>query len=139
MRSGGPLRRKTPLRAKPQPPKPRAQIRRKRDQPRRRSRALEAAGEVREDGWSAETRREVRLRSKGVCEMSGCNFPATEMHHRKLRAHGDHRAVNCLHTCRGHHAWIHANPIESYRHGLLVRSTLDPAAVEVVAVDVPLG
>lgn len=135
MKRSGPPKRRTPLRPKPQPPRPRTPVRKRRDEPRRRDRELETGSD---NDWSSETRREVRLRSKGVCEMAGCNHPATEMHHRKLRAHGDHRAANCLHLCSAHHAWIHAHPLESYERGWLVRSTLDPAKVPVVAVDLPL-
>lgn len=50
-------------------------------------------------------------------------------HHRKLRRFGDHRAVNTLHVCNEHHAWIHANPESSYILGYLVQSWRDPAEV----------
>lgn len=108
----------------------------KRDTPRRQNREAEDSGE---NDWSAEVRREVRLRSRGVCEVWGCNFMADQMHHRKLRRFGDHRAVNALHVCNTHHAWIHANPYESYASGLLVRSTLDPADVPVELRSDPVG
>lgn len=103
----------------------------RRKQPRRQSRELEEAGEERVNSWAPEVQREVLARSHGVCEWSGCANRGREMHHRKLRRYGDHRAANALHLCKSHHDLIHAHPMESYEAGLLVRSTLDPALVTV--------
>ena len=111
-------------------------IRKKRATPRRQTRdeTLEDSGE---NDWSPEVRKEVRLRSGGMCELK-CNKIATSMHHRKLRRHGDHRAVNCIHLDRGCHDWIHAHVFESYQLGWLVRSTLDPADVPVELPEFPV-
>lgn len=50
------------------------------------------------------------------------------MHHRKRRSQGGRNTVeNLLHLSQHWHDAIHANPAWSYRHGLLLRSTQDPA------------
>lgn len=126
MKRSGPPARRTRLKART-PFVARKRIISKRVEPRRQNREMDSG----ENDWSAATRAEVRRRSSGVCEWPGCNWMADQMHHRKLRGFGDHRAVNCLHLCRAHHAWIHAHPFEAYLHGWLVRSTLDPASVKV--------
>lgn len=63
--------------------------------------------------------------------LPGCTVTAVAVHHRKLRRFGDHRPVNLLHVCRACHSAIHADILTSYDFGLLVRSTLDPADVEI--------
>lgn len=73
-------------------------------------------------------RKAVEKRSGGWCEL-GCRHRATHMHHRKLRRHGDHRAVNLIHVCAEHHHIIHASPDHSMRLGWLVPSWEDPALV----------
>lgn len=130
MKRGGPLARKTALKRGTSELKTTKPIRKKRATPRRQTRDTSVAEESGENDWSPDTRRLVRLRSGGMCELK-CNRIADQMHHRKLRAHGDHRAENCLHLCRMHHDWIHANVMDAYGRGWLVRSTLDPALVKV--------
>jgi hypothetical protein len=117
-------------------------MKQKRATPRRQTRDETIAEAGAENDWSPETRRIIRLRSGGMCELK-CNRIATEMHHRKLRGHGDHRPENGLHVCDQHHDWIHGGwvhdkrvddqgePYDPYRLGWLVRSTLDPALVKV--------
>lgn len=134
MKRGAPLKRTTALRGADSRPKTSAPLPKKRKQPRR-----QVASKPAETGdWSTDVRKEVRLRSRGVCEL-GCNRPATEMHHRKLRRHGDHSAINCLHVCANHHRWIHDHVFDSYQLGWLVRSTLDPAAVVVERLHPDMG
>jgi hypothetical protein len=81
-----------------------------------------------------EVKAQVRRRSGNVCEL--CRHrKATDFHHRKLREHGDNRAVNCLHLCVDCHTAaphaVHRNVGKSYLMGWLVRSPLDPAKVPV--------
>lgn len=76
-------------------------------------------------------REEVKARSHGYCEF--CGMPgAVHMHHRKLRRHGDHRALNLLHVHLRCHDDIHHNPDRSYELGHLVRGTDDPATIPVL-------
>lgn len=130
MRRGGPLARKTPMKRGDSQLTTKKRMKRKRATPRRQTRDETIADPDAENNWSPETRREVRLRSGGMCELK-CNRIASEMHHRKLRSHGDHRPENCLHLDTRCHEWIHAHPMESHERGWLVRSTLDPALVKV--------
>jgi len=143
-----PLARKTPIKAKTELKSGMKPIRKKRATPRRQTHdvTLEDSGE---NDWSPEVRKEVRLRSGGMCELR-CNRIAEQMHHRKLRGHGDHRTINCLHICRPHHDWIHGQwvhdktvdsegkPYNPYTLGWLVRSTLDPADVPVELPEFPV-
>lgn len=78
----------------------------------------------------------IQARARGGCEAAiqgVCDGRAWQAHHRKLRRHGDHRAINGLWVCTVCHATIHANVAWAYRHGLLVGFTRDPAVVPVVA------
>jgi hypothetical protein len=82
-------------------------------------------------------REAVYERSRGEgdvrrCEATAsrrCSGVAVHLHHRKLRRHGDHRAVNLLDVCAQCHHDIHAQPAASYLRGLMVRSADDPATV----------
>lgn len=85
-------------------------------------------------GFDEQVKAQVRRRSGNRCEVHGCPSAAAHFHHRKLRAHGDHRAVNCLHVCARHHQRIHANPELSYMMGWMVQSWLDPEFVPVLPV-----
>lgn len=85
---------------------------------------------MKKDPITPETRREVHSRSGGRCEL-GCGQVATHLHHRKLRRHGDHRAVNLLHVCFSHHDRIHREVAESISRGWIVPSGADPANVPV--------
>lgn len=69
-----------------------------------------------------------------ICEVCG-EARAVHSHHRKLRSQGgEDEPANLLRVCAEDHAWIHANPSESYARGLLVHSWADPALVEVFGV-----
>jgi hypothetical protein len=58
------------------------------------------------------------------CEIDGCPNPATERHHKLRRSQGgSDDASNTADVCGVHHAWIHANPAESYEAGWLIRRT----------------
>jgi hypothetical protein len=86
------------------------------------------------NNFGDEVKAEVRRRSGNMCEI--CHTaPAAEFHHRKLRQHGDNRACNCLHLCKGCHTAaphaVHRNYGKSYLMGWLVRSCFDPAEVPV--------
>jgi hypothetical protein len=79
-------------------------------------------------------RRAVEARSGGWCEArvsARCTGTAVHKHHRKLRRHRDHRAINLLDVCTFCHDVIHAHPADAYARGLLLRSTDDPAAVPI--------
>lgn len=53
-------------------------------------------------------------------------------HHRKRRSQGgDDSPVNVIAIPDELHSWIHENPEKAYQLGLLVRSTDDPAEVEI--------
>lgn len=85
--------------------------------------------------WPTAVRRAAALRSGGACEIDG-EDPATHLHHRQLRRHGDHRICNALHLCARHHDLVHHNRGgSSYANGWLVRATDDPATVPVVLHD----
>jgi hypothetical protein len=129
LKRGKPLKR-TELKRGTSQLKTTKRMKQKRATPRRQTRDETIADPDAENDWSPETRRTIRLRSGGMCELK-CNRIADSMHHRKLREHGDHRPENGLHLCRACHAWIHHNPMDSYERGWLVRSTLDPALVKV--------
>lgn len=86
-----------------------------------------------------EVKANVRRRSGNWCEVRAtevCRGRATQFHHRKLRAHGDNREVNCLHVCDACHDHVHAKDGrgsigKSRLMGWLVVSTMDPAEVPV--------
>lgn len=73
-----------------------------------------------------ETRELVLRRDRG-CVLSRfepdhvCLGPL-EVHHRKLRRHGDHTPENLVALCRVGHRWVHDHVAVSYAHGLLLRS-----------------
>jgi hypothetical protein len=88
------------------------------------------------------TRSEIRFRSGGNCEanLEGCRGRAAEAHHRKLRRHGDHTAINGLDVCFSCHARIHSSQrptdddsVTMYDLGLLLHADDDPAEVPVLA------
>lgn len=73
----------------------------------------------------------VRERSRGVCERCG-QARATDMHHRKLRRHGDHAPANLVHLCRACHAAVHAKPEAAAAAGFIVWRHEDPRALPIV-------
>lgn len=72
------------------------------------------------------TRAIVRGRSGGVCELEGCDSPATHVHHRQLRRHGRHGASNLLHTCGPCHTRIHGHVRYSMDVGWIVSAYDEP-------------
>lgn len=81
--------------------------------------------------FSDDTKGYVRYRAGHRCEMCR-QRPIAAFHHRKLRRHGDNTPENCLGLCDTCHHLIHNDRIEwAYRHGFLLRSWQDPAAVGV--------
>lgn len=72
----------------------------------------------------------VADRSGDMCERCGM-ARATDVHHRKLRRHGDHKAANLAHLCHLCHMDVHAHPADSYATGFMVRSVNDPRVVPV--------
>lgn len=70
----------------------------------------------------ASVRREVLERQGGICAFSGCREPATDVHEIKPRSRGGNwlSADEAAGFCNGHHMWIHGNPKEAARLGLLV-------------------
>jgi hypothetical protein len=65
---------------------------------------------------------ERRLISNDVCEVDGCGDKAEHFHHAWLRSQGGPDLWwNLRHICRPHHEFIHANPEDSYRKGLMLR------------------
>lgn len=82
---------------------------------------------ARPNDFTPEVRDIIAARSGGRCEVAWrkCAGRATQVHHRKLRRHRDHRVVNGLHVCDSCHRKIHNGaPVED---GLIVLSSLDPA------------
>lgn len=116
MQRSGSLKRKTPLTSR---------TGLTRSAPKRRKR--------RPTGFSPEVREQVRRRACFRCEAttSACTGKLEEIHHRKLRRHGDHRLQNSLGVCRACHRFIHDNPTVSYIMGHLVHEYDDPADIPV--------
>lgn len=81
----------------------------------------------RDTGPSRKTRRSLAGRSGGICEFPACWRQAVHDHHRGARGMGGTRnpEINALsaqlHYCADHHAYVEANPAESYRNGWKVR------------------
>lgn len=67
----------------------------------------------------------VEKRSAGMCERCGA-ARATDMHHRKLRRHGDHSPANLVHLCRTCHNWVHGNVEEALLTGFICPSWENP-------------
>lgn len=85
-------------------------------------------------GFPEAVRMAVRRRSGGVCEANSgaCTRTASHFHHRKLRRHRDHTAINCMYVCAACHRQIHDVMGEAaYLMGWLVRSWDDPAAIPI--------
>ena len=68
-------------------------------------------------------REQVWERSRGLCEVmaDGCWREASQLHHRKLRRHGDHSPGSLLAVCVPCHDHIHRHPAESYARGWLIK------------------
>jgi len=65
----------------------------------------------------------VEFRSRGNCECGrGCGLRGAAAHHRKRRSQGGPNTLaNLLWLADACHAHVHANPSESYDAGLLIR------------------
>lgn len=95
LKRGGPLKRRTPLRSRPEP------------------------------SHLRDAKQAVRDRSGGRCEVAGpvCTGSGEHFHHVLRRSQGGkHSAANLLHACAADHRWIHEHPEDSYRMGWLKRS-----------------
>lgn len=78
----------------------------------------------------AASRPTVHRRSGGMCERCGA-ARAAEVHHRKLRRHGDHDPANLVDLCKVCHVWVHANVAKARAAGFIVFSTLNPRTIPV--------
>lgn len=117
------LKRKTPIK---RAPFKRTVQREPRDRPAQR------------DGvkFSEKVKRKARLRAGNRCEVGGpnCTGEIEQYHHRRMRSQGGLGTLsNCLCVCATDHTLIHQKPDWAYRHGLLVRSWLEPHEVPVHA------
>lgn len=50
-------------------------------------------------------------------------YGTLELHHRKLRRHGDHSVENLVTLCTAGHLWVHTHVAVARAHGLLLHST----------------
>jgi hypothetical protein len=78
----------------------------------------------------------ARYRAGFQCEVKGphCNGRIEQFHHRRMRSQGGvGTLVNCLCVCGPDHTLIHQKTDWAYRHGLLVKSWLEPHEVDVHA------
>jgi hypothetical protein len=85
-------------------------------------------------GFTAGVLRDLKLRSRGVCE--GCGVSqATQAHHRQYRSRGGSDLLsNALHLCgSGNHTGCHgiAHTLIGEQLGWSIRSGFDPAIVPV--------
>lgn len=131
MKSGKPLQRKTPLRAK----KPMAQgsmtkkgrrVATPRSERKPRPKLSSAPPKVGPD--ERRTRKLVDQRSDGFCEK--CGTPgATDKAHRVARGvGGPWSPANILDLCRTCHAWHHKHPEAAYRGGWHLKAGATPEA-----------
>jgi hypothetical protein len=133
MKRGGPMRRSAMPPRKTSMPRTGSKL----VQPKRPSRPT---GYPSQSGFSDAVKAKVRARSGGWCEariVGVCTGRASQIHHRKLRRHGDHRLITALHLCLECHAFAHDHPEFSYRMGLLVQAHRDPKTVPVHAEAIP--
>ena len=106
-------------------------VKRRRDQPRRRS----APQADHFDWWTTFANPLLMLRSGGVCEVGGCDLNQTgiERHHRIRRRDGGDRLSNLLALCPTHHHYVTDHPAEAYANGWSIRA-LDDTDPETVPV-----
>ncbi|MDI9889943.1 HNH endonuclease [Microbacterium sp. IEGM 1404] len=78
----------------------------------------------------AEARPIVHKRSGGMCERC-CARRATDVHHRQLRRHGDHKPANLVDLCRECHNRVHEHRDEATAAGFIVSGRVDPRTVPV--------
>lgn len=76
----------------------------------------------------------VKARDGGKCVI--CGAPATNLHHRKPRKHGDNTPANMLSLCgsgtTGCHGHITTHPHDAYTHGWSIRTNNDPTEIPVL-------
>lgn len=129
MKRGGPLQRRTPLRAKTglargAGPTRRTPVKPKRESVRRKWE--EAKADARGDGHSIpweDVRRIVYTRSGGRCEGCGksLSFAAMQAHHRRTRAVGPDCPCNALALCSNcHHVKVHGQPEKARELGRII-------------------
>lgn len=104
----------------------------------KRVRARESKPSPRRDGvnFTEKVKEKARYRAGFQCEVGGpsCNHRIEQFHHRRMRSQGGvGTLVNCLCVCSPCHTLIHQKTDWSYRHGLLVKSWLEPHEVDVHA------
>lgn len=85
----------------------------------------------RDDPVPDDTRRLVRTRSGGVCELCG-ESPLQHLHHRQLRRGGDHSACNIVGLCNTCHTRCHGHVRWALDTGFIVSQYDDPALREVL-------
>lgn len=86
--------------------------------------ALDRARENQRRGWP-KARKAILARCGGWCEArtEACTGQASHVHHKKTRARGGgDDEGNLLAACPSCHKWIHGNPLEAQRLGLLLWS-----------------
>jgi hypothetical protein len=67
------------------------------------------------------------VRGRCIAAFTGCGGIATDRHHRKGRASGDHTPANRADLCHHcHHTVIHGHPAWAYAHGWLVHRWDEP-------------
>lgn len=77
-------------------------------------------------------REAVKTRADFRCELCRVFGEHLHCHHRRLRSQGGlNEPANLLYVCYTHHNYIHANPELAYEMGWLVKSTDDPALIQV--------
>lgn len=116
MKSGGPLRRSTPLRRTPF----------KATQPKLRK----AAARKSPTDWSPEVRAAITRRAGGRCEVRSevCDGRPVDVHHRLRRGRAGSDAVeNGLHACKPCHTYLHAVGRLAYEMGWLLRTPPAPS------------
>lgn len=108
MKRGGPLKRRTPLKAKKRPKPSGAAALRGKGMPARRIQ------------WE-KNRQEVMDRARGLCEAgerSVCTVRGEHAHHVQLRSRGgSDDPGNLLWVCLRCHDWIHGHPAEATERG----------------------
>lgn len=132
MKRGGPIERRTPLRAK-------TGLARKRERPERKvsppkPRAAKRKG-LRRPAMDGNLRAAVYERAAGMCDRCGhaIHPDAWECHHRKLRSQGGEDShENLIALCPGCHAWAHGNPLAAKTQGFIVPPWDDPAETPVL-------
>lgn len=119
MRRGGPLKRRTQLRANT--PMRRTRVKKKRPIPE----VLEA--------WQA-AREQIYARAGGRCERCGTSLDHSGMdaHHRKLRSRrGGDELSNLVALCPKDHRWVHAHPTAAFLEGWMISSRTLPATIPI--------